>query len=334
MTPHPAIPPKTRESLRGWISQFPKRRILIIGDLILDRYIWGEVERISPEAPVPVVRMNNEELRLGGAANVATNLAALGAVADLTGVAGRDEEARMLRETLIRNGIAPGGVVASAGRPTTVKTRVLSMGQQLLRLDKEETAAPDDETLGRMLARIEKELARCEVVILSDYDKGVLASTVCPRIIELARTAGKPVVVDPKGLNYRKYAGAAVVKPNQKEAEAAAGCRIRCDATLAEAAGRVQKMARAQAVVITRGGSGVDVFERRRKPVHFPALAHSVYDVTGAGDTFISVMALAMAAGAGVAEAAQLGNLAGSVVVGKLGAATVSAEELLELLED
>ena len=317
-------------SLRGAVERLKDRRVLVVGDVILDRYIWGEVDRVSPEAPVPVVQMTNQTLRLGGAANVISNLAALGARAELVGVIGDDDEADRLRSEIQELGLNAAGLIRAARRPTTVKTRILSMGQQLLRLDSESTNEVDGAIAERLLARTEKALKRCEVVILSDYLKGVLNAETCPRLITMARRAGVPIIVDPKGIQYQKYAGATIIKPNQKEAEAAAAHKIDGEAALIEAGRKIQRLTRARAVVITRGEQGVMVFERRRAPVPIPTHTQAVYDVTGAGDTFVAVMGAALATGAAILESASLGNVAGSIVVGKLGASTVTPAELLE----
>lgn len=324
----------SNQALAAYVNQLAKQRILVVGDVILDKYIWGDVERISPEAPVPVVKLDEDEYRLGGAANVATNLVALKSRTQLIGVCGKDEAAGQLKKTFKQYGLNPAGLVTDAKRPTTIKTRIMSMGQQLLRLDRERDDHLKGDAAEKLLAKIDKALEQCDAMILSDYDKGVLHTALCQKIIALGRKRRVPIVVDPKGVQYRKYKGATVIKPNQKEAEAASGHKIRCEASLAEAAKHIQRITQPEALVITRGSRGVTVFARRRKPVSLPAFAHSVYDVTGAGDTFIAVMSLALAAGAEVAQAAALGNLAGSIVVGKLGASTVSREELIEGLDE
>jgi len=321
------------ERLEEIIERFRGRRVLVAGDVILDRYVWGDVERTSPEAPVPVVRLRDQTSLLGGAANVIANLAALGARPSLVGAVGHDAEAGELRQLLRGLGVGAGGLVVDRGRPTTVKTRVMSMGQQLLRLDREQAAVFPPPLARRLIGRFEKALPAAEAVILSDYDKGVLSPALCREMIALARRGKKLLIVDPKGTDYRKYRGATVLKPNEKETQAATGIPIRSEESLAQAARALLRTVGAQAIVVTRGGLGVSVFERSKPPAHISAQARSVYDVTGAGDSFVAAMSLSLAAGAAVAEAAQIGNAASSIVVGKLGAATTEPTELLRSLD-
>ncbi|MCE5230265.1 D-glycero-beta-D-manno-heptose-7-phosphate kinase [bacterium] len=317
------------ERLEKIIHSFAGRRVLVAGDVILDRYVWGDVERTSPEAPVPVVKWRRQSTNLGGASNVVANLCALGGTPELVGLVGNDEAADEFRAKLKELGVSDRGLVADRERPTTIKTRIMSQGQQLLRLDREDDGKLGEALGKRLIERFEKLLARAELVILSDYDKGVLAPKLCAEMIEKARAAGKMVVIDPKGVDYRKYRGADVITPNQKEAQAASGIKIDGEPALVEAAAELRRVVKGRAVVITRGAQGVSVFERGRAATHVPAQARAVFDVTGAGDTFIATLGLALAAGASIAEAARLGNAAGSIVVGKLGAATADPAELL-----
>lgn len=314
------------------VQAFGGQRVLVFGDLVLDRYLWGDVERTSPEAPVPVVRLERQSANLGGAANVAANLAALGAEVTLVGVVGEDEAAAEFLRLLHEQGIDAQGVVGEPGRPTTLKTRVVSMGQQLLRLDQESTDPPAERTRGVLRRGLRRALRGAAALVLSDYGKGVLDAEACREAIALAREAGIPVVVDPKGADYRKYAGATLIKPNAKEAAAATGIKLDSPQALEEAGRRLARTARVGAVVISRDQLGVSVFMPRRSPLHIPAQAPSVYDVNGAGDSLVAAAAMALAVGAGVVEAAQLGNLAGAICVGKFGAATVEPLELLRAL--
>ncbi|MCX7017118.1 MAG: D-glycero-beta-D-manno-heptose-7-phosphate kinase [Candidatus Sumerlaeota bacterium] len=330
-SPTPGFHEQT-ERLESIVHGFRGRAVLVVGDIILDRYVWGDVSRISPEAPAPVVRLRDQTSGLGGAANVVANLAALGARPALVGVVGADAAAAELRSLLSAIGVGANGLVVDRARPTTVKTRVMSMGHQLLRLDREDDSAFPSAVARRLVKAFAHVLPSAEVVVFSDYDKGVLAPGLCEMLLSLAKQAGKPTLVDPKGADYRKYRGATILKPNEKEA-AAAGLKIGSDDALAAAARSLQKTAQCRAVVVTRGGLGVSVFERGKPPAHFPARARSVYDVTGAGDSFVAAMAAALAAGASVAEAARIGNAAGAIVVGKLGAATTEPAELLAWLE-
>ncbi|OPZ15975.1 MAG: Bifunctional protein HldE [candidate division BRC1 bacterium ADurb.BinA364] len=319
--------------LEHLIAQFAGTRALVLGDAILDRYIWGSVERVSPEAPVPVVHIQSQTEMLGGAANVAANLAALGARAEFVGAIGDDAEGAALAALLGEIGAPRSGLAKLSGRPTTVKTRVLSMGQQIVRLDREDTAPFGDAMRRRLLDRFARALPRADVAILSDYAKGVLCGPVCEEAIRLAKRAGKIVVVDPKGTDYRRYRGADAIKPNQREAAAASGVAIDSEASLERAARAILRIVRGRAVVISRSGEGAAVFERGRPAEFVRARARAVFDESGCGDSFIAALALGLARGATAAEAAALGNLAGSVVVGKLGAASATREELLDALD-
>jgi D-beta-D-heptose 7-phosphate kinase/D-beta-D-heptose 1-phosphate adenosyltransferase len=322
----------TPERWSSLLEAFAGRRVLVVGDVILDRYLWGDVERTSPEAPVPVVRLRRETATLGGAANVIANLAGGGAVCGLLGVVGDDADAELLRARLAECGVMQADLIVDRTRPTITKTRVVCQNQQLLRMDREQDAALGAAVARRLLARFGRLVKRAELVIFSDYGKGVLAPELCQAMLAQARGAGKRVIVDPKGSDYSKYRGAAVITPNLKEAQAAAGIAIDSPETLAQAARALQATVRGEAVLITRGAHGVALFPRRGKPDLVPAQALAVYDVTGAGDSLIATFSLALAAGATPAEAARLGNAAGSIVVSKLGAATLTRAELLAAL--
>jgi D-beta-D-heptose 7-phosphate kinase/D-beta-D-heptose 1-phosphate adenosyltransferase len=326
--------PQTRtERIEEIIHSFRGRRILVAGDLILDRYLWGDVERTSPEAPVPVVKLRDRTTGLGGAANVVSNLTALGARPSVIGVLGDDEEALAFRQHLRELGVGAAGLLVDRERPTTVKTRVMALGQQLIRLDSEATEPLPRALQQRLLKRFRKALSAAEVVVLSDYDKGVLAGGVCEKMISLARRAKKTVVVDPKGIDYRKYKGATVIKPNRKEARAAAGVEIDSLESLGRAARVLLRQTGAEAIVVSRSGEGASVYQRRHAATHISSQARDVYDEAGCGDSFVAAMSLALAAGASFADATRLGNAAGSVVVGKLGVADVEPHELLQALQ-
>ena len=297
------------------------RSVLVVGDVMLDRYWHGAVERISPEAPVPVVRIEREEERLGGAANVALNVRTLGARATLLTVVGQDEPARRLRELLHERDIE---TVLREDKQlyTIVKLRIIGRAQQLLRVDFENE--PDHEALGEMLEAFAEQLPRHDVVLFSDYGKGGL--THIPRMIEMARAAGKPVLVDPKGSDYRRYAGASVITPNRGELAQVAGAwkgeeelRAKVDALRADID--------VGAVLLTRSEDGMTLFDADGV-THEPARAREVFDVTGAGDTVIATLAVLIGAGVRLPEAMRLANKAGGIVVGKFGTATVSYDEL------
>ena len=302
-------------------AELAGRRILVVGDVMLDRYWYGAVERISPEAPVPVVRVEREEERLGGAANVALNVKTLGARATLLSVVGADHAADLLSRLLAARGIE--AVLRSdAQLSTIVKLRVIGRAQQLIRVDFE--SEPDHEVLGQMVDAFAEQLPEHDVVLFSDYGKGGLAHI--PRMIELARAAGKPVLIDPKGSDYRRYAGASVITPNRGELAQVVG-HWRDEADLTARVAALRESIGVQSVLLTRSEEGMTLFDGDRV-VHEAARAREVFDVTGAGDTVIATLAALMAAGVPLEPAMRLANKAGSIVVGKFGTATVSYEEL------
>jgi rfaE bifunctional protein kinase chain/domain len=302
-------------------ERFQRAHVLVVGDAMLDRYWFGAVERISPEAPVPVVRVNREEERLGGAANVALNVKAVGAGATLLTVVGDDEPAGRLRRLLSERGVR--SLLGSDPKlHTIVKLRVIGRAQQLIRLDFE--SQPDHEVLALMLSDYERVLPEHDAVLFSDYGKGGL--THIPRMIELARQAGKPVLIDPKGSDYARYAGATVITPNREELAQVIGAWS-SEAQLHE---RAQALRRAQgfdAILLTRSGEGISLFDDAGH-VQVPAVAREVFDVTGAGDTVIAVLAVLLACGVELRTALPVVNRAGGIVVGKFGAAHATFAEL------
>ena len=316
--------------LDSYLDRFPKQRILVLGDIILDHYLRGSVTRTSPEAPVPILAVEDEEWLPGGAANVANNIVTLGGRVDLVGLVGKDEGADRLRQIFAGIKGIKATLHAEGDRPTILKSRAMAQGQQMLRLDRERVAPASEPTYRRVLDAIQKGLstATWSGIILSDYGKGFLQPAFIQEVVKLARGASIPVFVDPKGRDYARYRGVTVLTPNQKEASEATGIAVHDDASAAEAARLLQKMVQGDAVVITRGASGVSVFPKKGSPAHLPAQAREVYDVTGAGDTFLSVLALASFSGASWSEAAQLANLAAGIVVGQVGVACVSLESL------
>ena len=300
-------------------------RILVVGDVMLDRYWFGEVSRISPEAPVPVVKVVRTEERPGGAANVARNCAALGAKVSLLSVVGADEAGQALSRLLAAEGIAA-GLHEDAELSTTVKLRVVGRQQQLLRIDFEQ--APAHEVLRAKLAEYERQLPDCDAVILSDYGKGGLAHI--GEMIRLARAAGKPVLVDPKGEDYARYAGASLLTPNRAELRQVVGRWKDEDDLQARVAGLMRELG-LQALLVTRSEEGMTLFRAaagQEAALHEPAQAREGYDVSGAGDTVIAAMAVMLASGADLPAAMRLANRAAGIVVGKLGTATASLDEL------
>lgn len=312
----------------GLLDRIAKVRILVIGDLILDHYIRGTTERTSPEAPVPVVLYQNEEKIPGGAANVARNIAAAGATACCLGAVGGDTEGNELVSRLESLGIDCDGIVRMAGRPTTVKTRIVSQNQQMLRLDREDNSPVAPETQEQVIAFCRAAIPQCQAVIVSDYAKGLLTAHVLEEVIACARSNGVPTLVDPKGRDYARYHGVHALTPNAREAFEATGCPTTDTEGLAAAAAGIRYITACSLVTITRGAQGLALFEGANPPVYVKATAREVFDVTGAGDTFIAYLAMGLAAGLSAEQAARLANAAAGVVVGKSGAATVSATEL------
>ncbi len=319
------------EHLVSSIKKLGHPRILVAGDVILDQYVFGDVDRVSPEAPIPVLRQVAEEHRLGGAANVAHNLHRLGARVALLGSIGADSSGRCLRRGL--EAIAPGGLhlLVTRDRPTTEKTRFLSHGQQLLRVDREEPKPLSRAVERRALSLAGRALANCDAVILSDYGKGLLTPSLVAHVIATARRRKVPVFVDPKGTDWDRYRGATYLTPNRSEAEAATGRKLRTDDELSDAASRLVVDLDLEGVVVTLGSAGIFLLERGQTPRRVPALARPVYDVTGAGDTAVALFALGIVSGLPSEVAASLANLAASIVVGRVGTAAVTREELSEV---
>ncbi|RTL50428.1 MAG: D-glycero-beta-D-manno-heptose-7-phosphate kinase [Rhodocyclaceae bacterium] len=306
------------------IPDTSKARVLVVGDVMLDRYWFGDVGRISPEAPVPVAKIERTEDRPGGAANVARNCAALEARTSLLSVVGADEAGQALTKLLTSAGI-DASLHEDAQLNTTVKLRVVARQQQLIRIDFEN--APDHEVLKAKLAEFQQRLPECDVVILSDYGKGGL--THITEMISLARAAGKPVLVDPKGDDYSRYAGASVITPNRSELREVIG-RWKDEAELTEKAQALRKSLGLQALLLTRSEEGMTLFTEEGQ-THQSAQAREVYDVSGAGDTVIGTMAVMLASGASLAEAMALANRAAGIVVAKLGTAVATLDEMKQL---
>lgn len=311
------------------VEAFTNIQILILGDVMLDRFVYGAVERISPEAPVPVLSVVRETSMPGGAANVARNVASLGGRAVLIGVAGDDSNGRLLADTIGTIAGIENRILTISGRPTTAKTRLVADNQQVVRVDSE-VRTPLGEGEAALLARYAEALIGADLVVLSDYAKGVLSPQVLKQAIALARAARKPVVADPKSDDIARYDGATVVTPNFGEAAKATGISGRDDASAAAmAAALLQKAPTLDAVIITRSGDGMSLAERGKAIRHVPVTAKEVTDVSGAGDTVVATLALALASGASLAEAVDLANTAAGIAVAKRGTADVRAEELL-----
>jgi D-beta-D-heptose 7-phosphate kinase/D-beta-D-heptose 1-phosphate adenosyltransferase len=325
--------PKTHNSkLTGHIHRFPQAGVLVVGDLILDHYIWGKVSRISPEAPVPVVHVESESLKLGGAANVYNNILALGGKADLCGVIGSDEGGRRLLQQLGTRRGGRGGVIIDADRPTTRKTRVIAHNQQMVRFDVERRTEVKAGLQRRIVRYVESRLREVSCVVVSDYAKGVVTPALMAELVRLTTLRKIPLVVDPKVEHFSSYKGVTVVTPNHLEAMQAAGVHGDDDAAIDQAGETIRQRLGCQSVLITRGERGMSLFETDGSNFHIPTMARQVYDVTGAGDTVIATLSLALATGASMRDGAVLANHAAGIVVGMVGTATVSAPQLIEAL--
>lgn len=327
-----------RRHLLAVMSHFPSARILVIGDFILDQFVWGTVKRISPEAPVPVVNVERESYMPGGSLNVANNIRNLGGLVYPCGVVGRDLEGRMLLKTMRREGIETGGIVYDRARPTSLKTRVIAHSQQVVRFDREKISEITNEDRRKILRFVSQKIAEAHVVIIEDYGKGVVQPLLLREVLRLAKKFRKPVLVDPKEKNFSYYAGVTAITPNRNEAYAGfenskTGRNGDRSYSLEEVGRGLLKKLKLQAVLVTLGEDGMALFEKNGAITKIPTSAREVYDVSGAGDTVIALFGLALAAGASMREAAILSNFAAGIVVGKLGTATVSIQELQEAIE-
>ncbi len=314
---------------RALLAGMRGKRVLVVGDVMLDEFIWGKVARISPEAPVPVVEVTDQSFHLGGAGNVARNVRALGGEALLAGVVGKDSAGERVLEAVGAAGIQSLLAVSDTGRPTTVKTRIVAHNQQVVRADRESASEVPDSVESAILESALLALASCKALVVSDYQKGVVTAGLLRRLLPLARRRRIPVLVDPKVHHLPLYRRVELVTPNQREAEQATGIAIHGSGPLLAAGRELLKRLECRAVLITRGEQGMSLFERGRRPVHIPTSAREVFDVTGAGDSVIATLALALCAGARTTEAAVLANYAAGVVVGKLGTACATPGEIL-----
>jgi D-beta-D-heptose 7-phosphate kinase/D-beta-D-heptose 1-phosphate adenosyltransferase len=311
------------------IDKFPGTRTLVVGDLMLDHYVWGNVSRISPEAPVPVVNVTKENLLLGAAANVVNNIRSLGGSVQVCGVIGHDDAGRQLVHLLRLRGIRTDGLIVEQGRPTTIKTRVIAHSQQVVRFDRETKNGIEPDTHSRIFDFVKQQIKDgLDALVVSDYCKGVVTKELVKDIVRLAKKNGLIVSVDPKVNHFGIYNGVTILTPNTKEASIGAKIDIEDDKTLIRAGKLLLKELNCNAVLITRGEQGMNLFERSGRITHIPTMAQEVFDVTGAGDTVISALTLAMAAGADMVDAARISNYAAGIVVGVVGTATVKPDEL------
>ena len=313
-------------------EKFSQTTILVIGDVMLDRYWWGSVGRISPEAPVPVVRLDKTSLAPGGAANVAVNISGLGARPVLLGIVGLDTEAESLKQILTSSGVEPFELLEIEGRPTTVKTRVIAHNQQVVRIDQEADYGIGEETEDRVEKRIKALVLDADAVVLSDYAKGLLTDRILSSTIAFAKQEGKPVLVDPKGKDYRKYGGASLITPNRREAAEACNLSENSSEVVETAGARLLMELQVDAVLITQGEEGMTLFRRDLASTHFPAAARKVYDVTGAGDTVIAALATAMGSGSGLDNAIRIANAAAGIAVEQVGTTAVSLDDVRDAM--
>ena len=326
-------PPSSRRrqsfgNLAALLPRFSRVRVLVIGDLMLDRYIWGQVNRISPEAPVPVVRVTRESLHAGGAGNVVTNIRALGGSVTVCGVVGKDQAGRLLREALRRHGAGVEGLMTSSPYETISKTRIIAHSQQVVRLDRDPTESPSARVRARLRTFIQRHIHDFDVCVVSDYGKGLIEADLLDLLARLRTQLDFVYVIDPKRQNFVHYRGASLMKPNKEEAGQATQLDIVNDATLQQAGTQLLDLWDAEAVLVSRGEEGMSLFQPDRRATHFSTTAREVFDVTGAGDTVVAVCALALGTGAGLEATTILANHAAGIVVGKVGTATVNREEL------
>jgi rfaE bifunctional protein kinase chain/domain len=315
------------------LEKFDQAKILVTGDLMLDEYVWGEARRISPEAPVPVVSVEKTDHTLGGAGNVIRNLSTLGGRVRAVALTGDDRDADRIFEEIKALGVDSSGIIRDPGRPTTRKTRIMAAGQHVLRIDREVQKKISGDIFASAKKRLEDWVPEADLVIVSDYDKGLVTRDLMKDLTALARKNRKPTLVDPKGLDFSKYAGASVITPNKKEAAKATRIDITDESSLFEAGKKLLDIAGVEKALITCGKDGMALFERGLEPRRIMSRPRQVFDVSGAGDTTIATLALALAAGAGFFEAARTANAAAGIVVAKPGTASVSRRELAKALE-
>lgn len=320
------------ETLTGAVRNFRGKRVLVLGDLMLDRFIWGSVSRISPEAPVPVVEIKKESTRLGGAANVASNISSLGGIPIPIGIIGNDFEGDRLREEFRALGSPMTGLVLDKSRPTSIKTRIIAHHQQVCRTDREDRAPLSVDVQTRVAEKFNAALRSADAVIISDYAKGLISRSLLRRTLPRAKSAGKIICVDPKMKNFDAYRPATIITPNVSEAEHAAGIPITGQRDLLRAGRKILDDSDIEHLLITRGEEGMALFENSSKVTCIPTVAKEVFDVTGAGDTVISTLALSLVSGLSILESAVLSNIAAGIVVGKLGTASVTPEELISAI--
>jgi len=322
------------EKLVRYIDQFSKATVLVLGDIIMDEYIWGDVSRISPEAPVPVVDVRQETKMLGGAANVVNNITSLGGRAILCGVVGRDRTGAEIIERIANLNLPTEGILRVSNRPTTIKTRIIAQSQQVVRFDRESRKTVDKKDVTRLLSFIQGVTDPIHAIVVSDYDKGVITAELMEGLTKWRRRSGVILGVDPKPKHFDYYRGIDVITPNHDEAGAVSGIQIVDQESLVRAGTRIIENLECRSVLITQGKGGMTLFERGGEITHIPTVARKVFDVTGAGDTVISAFCLGLAAGMNLKSAATISNFAAGIVVGEVGTSTVKAEELKQVVRE
>ena len=315
------------------ISKFERCKILVVGDLMIDEYLWGSVERISPEAPVQVVSVENQEYTPGGSGNVVNNLVALGAKVLAVGVIGTEREGTLLLEKFKSIGVDTRGIIQEPERPTTRKTRIIAENQHVLRIDRETNKVISNRTFQAIADFTEKIMREVDIVLISDYGKGMVTKSMLSGLVTLAKKHKKITIADPKGLDFKKYSGVSMITPNRKEANLALGVEIADESSVYETGAKILESHEIDKLLITCGKDGMVFFERNKKPYQISAVARQVYDVSGAGDTVLSVLGVSLASGMSYKEGIKLANAAAGIVVGKVGTATVSKKEILDALK-
>jgi len=315
------------------LAKFERCKILVVGDLMIDEYLWGSVDRVSPEAPVQIVSVEKEEYTPGGSGNVVNNLVALGAKVFAIGVIGTGREGRLLLEKFKNIGVDTRGIIQEAERPTTRKTRIIAANQHVLRIDRETKKEISNRTFKAIADFTEKIMPEVDIILISDYGKGMVTRSMLSGLAAMAKKHNKITIVDPKGIDFKKYSGVSMITPNTKEAAFALGVEIIDESSLYRAGAKILESVEIDKLLITCGKDGMIFFERNKKPYKISAVARQVYDVSGAGDTVLSVLGLSIASGMSFKKGVELANTAAGIVVGKVGTATVSKREIIDALK-
>ena len=322
------------EKLEALLKSFSTRRIIVLGDIMLDEYLWGKVQRISPEAPVPIIEIASTDHRLGGAANAALNLKMLGAEVELAGILGKDAQARTVLNLLKKKKIDTSGIFIDPQRPTTLKTRIGASSQQIVRMDREDLAELSEELQKGIILWLKHAIPRCDAILIEDYDKGLMNEKLICELLSLAAKYHKPVAVDPKFKNFGCYAGVEIFKPNYRELEAYLNICFSSEDEFADAAKALRRKMKIEHLVVTKGSDGMFIFSKGHETKHLPSFARDVFDVSGAGDTVISALTLAYLYGKDIESAALVANHAAAVAVAKKGTASVCSKEIWESFHD